>query len=216
MGPNGPRCKDGLVRSVLIEVDKDSLAALLFPPGRSDQVWASALHLARHRNHRSPNFDTAPLRQQANIDMKTAIAGGLDEAEHTSLVEQRFCDGRRLLGHCKCRAGPRIQVDSEFVADVRIRGPNWPRVKAETAHIDSPDHMSQISNDQGVRRGSVRCCHHRSGQPLGSSVGNSLLKEVRAVGTIGKSLKQHRSVEHLAHERFADRQVVTHQIHFGF
>src|SRR5215207_7086072 len=87
-GPRRPRAEHGLVRGVLVVIDEDAPAALLLPPGRSEEVGAPALELARRRDRGGADRVGVPAGLQPDVDVQPAVARRLREAGDPELVEQ--------------------------------------------------------------------------------------------------------------------------------
>src|SRR5207247_5558899 len=97
-GTRGPRAEDGLVRRVLVVVHEDATAALLLPPRRRDQLGAAPLELARRGDRCRPHLVRVPARLEPDVEMETAVPGGLRVADDPELFEQTAklrCSGPR-------------------------------------------------------------------------------------------------------------------------
>ena len=118
---NRPGCEDGLVRSVLVEVDEDPFAAFLLPPGVGDQVGPAARQLAGDGHGGRTHREAVPLAEQAHVHVQPSVASGLDVRPHPQLVEQRVQLGGGLLSHREVGARAGIEVDAQLVAVGRGR-----------------------------------------------------------------------------------------------
>src|SRR4029077_16074131 len=88
-GAHRPGAEDGLVRSVLVEVDEHPAAALLLPPRRPDELGAAPLELARGRDRCGAHLVGVPPRLEPNVDVEPPVARRLRVAGYSNLGEQR-------------------------------------------------------------------------------------------------------------------------------
>ena len=102
-GPGEPRAEDGLVRSILVEVDEDPLAALLLPPFGGDQVGMPAFEFAGQGHGAGPDLEAVPARLEPDVDVDAAVPGRLRVPDHAQLVQQGPHAGRPPPGSRRTR-----------------------------------------------------------------------------------------------------------------
>ena len=71
--PREPGAEDGLVGSVLVEVDEDPLPALLLPPVGRDRLGEPALELAGQGDGGGPDLDGVPARLEPKVDVQAPL-----------------------------------------------------------------------------------------------------------------------------------------------
>src|SRR5580700_8620278 len=155
-GADGPGAEHGLVRRVLVEVDEDTLAAFLLPPGRGDQVWPPALQLAGYRHRRAADLVGVPARLKPDVDVDAPVPRGLGVAGHARLGQQRPQLGGGLLDMAEGHAWSRVEVDAQLVGVIRVAGQVRPHMEAEAAESHGPQDVINVGRDQRLRSRAIR------------------------------------------------------------
>ena len=204
-GSDRPRAEHGLVRSVLVEVDEDAIAALFLPPRVGDRVGSPAGQLAGHRDRGAAHLDRRPARLQPGVHVDAAVAGGLGPPADAQLVEQTLQFAGRVAHLVEPETRLGVEVDAELVGVVVVAREVGPHVEPEAPEVHRPHDVREVGRDQRLRRGAVGRAHDRRLQPVGSFLGHALLEEVGAVDAAREALHQHRPTPDRGHERLPRR-----------
>ena len=147
--------------------------------------------------------------------MDAPVTGGLGERHHAQLLEKMVHLLGRLLDHGKPDARGRVEVDAQLVGVLGVGRPGRPDVEAQAGQVDGPEHVGQVTGDQGLRRRAVGGGHDRRLQPVRVVLGHALLEERRAGGAVGEALEQDGPAAHRPHQRLFDGLVVVDQVQLG-
>ena len=124
----------------------DALVAERVLPGMSLAVMRAG-SLVHAKGYGRSNLETVARGPESHVHVQPAVARGLDEADHTEVVEQPLGLGGGLLRHRERGARPGVEVDAQLVARVAVCGPHRPRVEAEAAEVHRPDEVREVGDD---------------------------------------------------------------------
>ena len=213
--PGEPGAEDRLVGGVLIEVDEDPSTPLLLPPVGGDQVRMPSLELPGQGDSARAHREAVPARLEPGVDVEAPTAGGLGIGGDAQLLQKGAHTDRRLPDLAEGGAGLWVEVDSELVGVALVVRPVGPQVEPEAPQVDSPQDVSDVGDDQGVRRRPVGGGDHGGLQPVRSPGRHPLLEEGLAAGSLGEPLEHGGTSEGGHPQPFGHRHVVGGQLEFG-
>ncbi|MPM87471.1 hypothetical protein SDC9_134567 [bioreactor metagenome] len=206
---------DGAVPVGLVEVDEDPLAALLLPPGGGDQVGQPPLQFAGDADH--PVADLLELvgRRDPGVDVHAPVAAGLGVRGQADLGHHLAqCHGG-LDRVAEVPARLRIEVDTQFVGVVEVRGPHRPGMEGDGAHLGGPGERGRLVEDQLVVAAPGRVGAGHPPEEVGGALRRSLREELLALDAFGEPLEGHRAVAVEVQEGPGHRQEIVGEPAFG-
>ena len=111
--------------------------------------------LAAQRHHGAAHGERVPTGLDAHVDVDALASRGLREAEHPVLGEEVAHMARRLANHVERDAGRGIEVDPHLVGILWRRRAERPHVQPEYTHVHRPQHVGQVGDHEGSRRGAI-------------------------------------------------------------